>query len=468
MKIKKSLLVSAFVFIFIINLYLISAELNVLTSFEPIRGTIINTNEIPAVFDITITNHEAGGTFEIYTYEKFKITPSEFNLSAGQSQKIRFEFLPFDSMIKNKGHVPVPLYIKQKGGSQTYQTKIIIKLVDFSEAFDVGSENINPDSNSAQIYFYNIEDVSYDNIKATFSSNFFDDKTETFSLKPYEKKLLNIPINKEKISKLVYGTYAVSANVNLNDKIDIVKGSVKIIEKSGISYNEQKSGLIIRTFIVEKTNEGNIPSVADVSMRKSIISRLFTTFSLEPNKVERKGFWVDYFWQKELAPAEKLSVKATTNWIFPLFLLIAIIIIGWLSHLYFSSHLIIKKRASFVRTKTNDFALKVSIHVKAKKFMEKISIYERLPAMTKMFEKYGESPTSYDHERGKLRWDIERLDVGEERVFTYVMHSKLKIVGRFELPVTIANYEMNGKVHQAKSNKVFFINEPERQRREEN
>lgn len=463
MKIKNILFFSVIALILALNLGLVNAaDLNILTSINPVKGTIINTNNIPAQFDITITNNEASGTFEIYTYEKFKITPDEFNLTNGESKKIRFEFLPFDSMIKNKGHVPVPIYIKQKEGSRTYQTKLIIKLVDFSEAFGVGGENINPDSNSAKIYFYNIEDASYDNIKVTFSSNFFDDKTETLSLNPYEKKVIEIPINKEKISKLLYGTYSVSALIEINGKLDKTTGNVKIIEKSGISSDETKSGLIIRTLTMEKTNEGNIQSIADISMRKNIISRLFTTFSLEPNNVERNGFFVEYFWQKELAPAEKLKVRATTNWIFPLLLLSAVIIIGILSNMYFSTHLVIKKRASFVKTKTDEFALKVTIHVKAKKFIEKISIYEKLPGMTKLFEKYGESPTSYDHEKGKLRWDIDRLSNGEERIFSYVMHSKLKVIGKFELPVTIASYEINGKVHQAKSNKVFFINEPEK------
>ena len=59
-----------------------------------------------------------------------------------------------------------------------------------------------------------------------------------------------------------------------------------------------------------------------------------------------------------------------------------------------------------------------------------------------------------------MDWNIPRLAEGEERIFTYVIYSKLRIVGRFELPSATGIYEVEGKIHETKSNRTFFINEP--------
>ena len=48
---------------------------------------------------------------------------------------------------------------------------------------------------------------------------------------------------------------------------------------------------------------------------------------------------------------------------------------------------------------------------------------------------------------------------GEERVFNYLIYSKVGIVGKFSLPEAIAVFEKNNEIHEVKSNKVFFMSE---------
>ena len=87
--------------------------------------------------------------------------------------------------------------------------------------------------------------------------------------------------------------------------------------------------------------------------------------------------------------------------------------------------------------------------------------------MTTLFEKYGQAPDKANKQTGRLQWDIGRLSEGEQRVFSYIIYSNLKVVGKFELPPARGMYEIEGKLHEAKSNRVFFINEPKEFKGEE-
>src|SRR3989344_240698 len=446
-----ALLVFSFAFASAINLELTAV---------PVAPTIINDGNAPAVFDITLKNNDYADTFQIYTFERFKITPENFSLGYGETKTIRFEFMPLENIKKNVGYLSVPLYFSKIDNSEYVKTKIEIKLVDFSEIFDLSADNINLDSDKVKIYLYNVEDSTYDSIQFVFSSEFMDAQTQVVSLKPYEKKEVHLQINSEKLKKLVYGEYSLSGEYTIDGRKGIVKSPVKILEKSGISTSESSSGIIVHKNLIEKKNEGNVPTIAEASARKNIVSRLFTTLSPEPVKSERKGFFVYYTWQKELQPAESLNVVMTTNWMFPLLLILTIAAITLIFNAYMSKYVVITKRVNYIKTKSNDFALKVTLHVKAKKFVEKVSIYDRVPAMTKLYEQYGTAPSSIDKTSGRIKWTINHLGDGEERIFTYIVYSKLKIVGRFELPVANVLYEKNGKMHEASSNRAFFINEP--------
>ncbi|MFA6022707.1 MAG: hypothetical protein WC781_01320 [Candidatus Pacearchaeota archaeon] len=460
--IKKVVVFGVFVLFLMLNISLICAS-SLTVSSQPVVSTIINDHDKPLIFDVRITNNAGASTFQIYSFEQFRIEPSEVELKTGETKTVKVEFYPTGSMRENTGYITIPVYIKNKAiNEQGELSKIVVKLVSFSEAFDIGGENINLNSSEIKVYFYNREDATYENIDATFSSAFFDDTKRSISLKPYQKYELTIPINYGKIKKLIAGTYSITSNINLDGKSVTLSGYIKILEKSGLTVSQQASGLIIRNDIIEKTNEGNIPLVAEINVRKNIISRLFTTFSLEPNRVERSGFFIDYVWQKELNPDEKIKVNVTTNWIFPFLLLIAFIVIVILINAYIRQNLVITKKVGFVRTKTNDFALRVTVHVKARKFMEKVVIYDRLPGIAKLYERFGEPPTKFSAESGLMQWNIPYLSPGEERVFSYVFYSKINVVGKFELPSSTGVYEMQGKMHETHSNRAFFINEPKK------
>jgi hypothetical protein len=452
------------IFVFLFSFNFISA-VDLAISSEAVVDTIINDQGKPAVFEFTITNNEVYEEFSVYIFERFELSQDSFVLSKGQTTKLQIEFLPYGSMTKNNGHVYVPVYFVNKGGKDPMIIEVVIETVDFDKALGLNADSITIDSDFLDVNFYNLENINYENLDVVFSSVFIDDFSQSFSLSPFEVKNFKIPLSNDKLKKLVYGDYVLSAkivNENYETKVDRY---VTITEKAGLSKSEEKEGLIIRRIIIEKTNEGNVPTIADIYVNKDVLSRLFTSFSVQPSKVERSGLKVNYIWQKELLPNETLKVKVTTNWFYPLILILLIFVIIYVLNNYFRSHLVIRKNVSFVKTKSGEFALRVNLRIKARKFMEKVIIRDRLPAMAKFYEHYGSPPTILNKETGRLQWDFKHLAEGEERVLSYIFYSKIKVLGKFELPSATGVYEIQGNLHESQSNKTFFINEPEKSKK---
>jgi len=451
-----------FLIILSLNFHIVSA-ISLAVEQETVKETIIKEIGSPVVFNLKITNNGASDSFRIYSLV-FPITPSEeIPIASGETKTIRINVLPAESFIREKnGYITSEYFIKGNLGTDVYQGRILIKIDKFEDAFEIGTEKINPDSTIAKVYIFNNENNQVENIILTFNSVIFNFQ-KTVSLKPFEKDETEIEINLEKLKRLLAGPYIMTAKATLEGVTETIKGTYIITEKEGVSATTQKSGWIIRKEVIEKTNTGSVPVVVQISSTKNIISRLFSTFNPAPSNVKRENVRVYYYWEKEINPAESLKVTIITNWIFPFLLIIAIIVIVFLVHLYTSTDLILQKRISFVRAKGEkraEFALKVIINVKAKKFMEKVRVYDRIPMIAKLHEQFATPPTKMDERTGSLRWDIENLDKGEQRVFSYLIYSKIGVIGRFELPAATGLYERGGKTHQAKSNKVFFVNEP--------
>jgi len=60
---------------------------------------------------------------------------------------------------------------------------------------------------------------------------------------------------------------------------------------------------------------------------------------------------------------------------------------------------------------------------------------------------------------GIFLWNFEKLEAGERRIISYIIYSKIGVLGKFALPPTTAIYEKDGKIKETESNKAFFIAE---------
>ena len=198
-----------------------------------------------------------------------------------------------------------------------------------------------------------------------------------------------------------------------------------------------------------------------IKTKRNIFSRLFTSFNIEPTIIDRKGFTIEYTWLKEkLNPTETFTIKTKTNYIFP-FLIIIVIILAFLGFKRLAETKIeIKKSVHHVKTKNDEFALKITLSLKAKKNIENVTIIDKVPAIVKIYKKFGMAkPDKIDAESRRIHWNIGDLNAGEERIFTYIVYSKVGVVGKFSLPSALAVFEKDGQIHETESNKVFFMSD---------
>lgn len=440
----------------VLSIVSVSAALEI--EKKPVNDVVILEFSDPAIFTLTLRNTGSTESFEIYSLVGVEILPKEpFTIPSGETKTIDIMVNPLDKTKKRS----FTFVYKIKGKNSGIQEDTLsVDLVGLKDALEIGVYDIHPESEQATLYIKNKVNFNFPEIKASFNSAFFNTE-KTFSLSPLEKKEFVVPIDKEKIKTLVAGKYILSGNVEIKGVEENIEGDINFIEKSGIKTTESISGIIFREKIIEKENIGNLPSIAEAKTTKDIISRLFTSFNVYPDKSERKNIFVYYSWVKELRPGDKLQITIKTNYLYPLIILIVIVLGAYLIYRYSLSNLSLKKRVTFVKTKGGEFALKVTISASARKFVEKISIIDRIPAMTKIYERFGAyPPDNIDEKNRRLEWNIEGLQPGEERVFSYIIYSKIGVVGKFELPIATAVYERDGKIHETESNRAFFVNEP--------
>lgn len=455
MVLKKSLV---FLFLLLILVQVVSASLEI--EKKAVIDSVVPETKQPAVYDLEIKNLGETDDFSVYSLVGVDIKPNEtFRIASGETKNVRVELFPQEAVLENPGTFN---FIYKVKGEKTGITEdvMLIRVINLKDALEINSYNINLDADKAVVYVRSRVSLPFPEIKAEFHSAFFNFE-KNFSLDAHGEEEFETALDKEKIKGLVAGSYIITTNIETYNVKDIVENSFWFSEKEDIKTSEEKSGFLISKIIVEKTNIGNIPTLVQVNIKKNIISRLFTNFNTEPTRAGRDGFMVNYVFQKEIKPAEVYTVRITTNWFYPLLILIFIIIIVYLVKAYNTSYLLVKKRVSFVKTKGGEFALKVNLIIRARKFVEKINILDKVPGLVKIHERFGTFiPNKIDEKNKRLEWNIDSLQPGEERIFSYVIYSKIAPVGKFELPKAVAVFERDGKIHETESNRVFFLTEP--------
>lgn len=440
----------------LVALFLVSTVSAIQVKQQSVTDVIIPEFNQPANIQLAISDIPEG-SYNLYTLTDVKILPSSpFQLGNGINY-VDVSIFPLDSL-KERG-IYIFTYNIHNIDGPSYEEKMQVEIVNLEDAFEISSGSNDPDSDSMTFFVNNKENVKLRNVRASFSSVFFDVE-ETFDLEPFEKRTFSVSVDKDRIKTIEAGSYLLKAEFDTAKGVKSITGKIYLGVKEGIETTEDTSGLLIRTASVSKVNVGNVVDVVTVSMKRGAISRLFTTFNNEPTTVSREGLSVNYFWVETLQPAEVFIVRARTNYFLPLLIVAFIMLLVWGFKHYTENKLEIKKTVSKVRTKKDEFALKVKLSVKARKSVENVSLMDRIPAVVKIYEKFETvKPDKIDTHNRRISWNIGDLKQGEERIFSYVVYSKIGVVGKFSLPGATAIFERDGDIHESISNEVFFLNE---------
>jgi len=433
-----------------------SAE-NLKIEKRAISNDIIPELKNPAEFSLEITNLGESDTFQVYTLVggiTFEPEPT-FQLNKGESRNITFKAYFNEEILENKDVFGFEYRIS---GKKTGTTKdaLIVKVFSLGEAVSVTLENIQMSQKEAKLTVKNNVNRTFDDINVEASSLILDGKY-TLDLSPYEEKVFIAEIDSEKLEKLPGGSYMLSYEVKINGASGKGASLFDFKETTNIKTEESTKGILWRRFLSEKTNTGNSVAVVRVSVEKSWFARLFTTSNVKPSDIEKIGTKTFLVFEKELAPGESFELKVSTNYWIPLILLIGFVIAFWLIFIERRRCVILKKKVAVVKTKKGEFALRVTLLVKALKDIERVSVIEKIPQLVKLHKKFSIiEPTKIDKSNREIVWEFDTLNTGEERVVSYVIYSDIGVFGRFDLPPATALYEKNDKIYETKSNKVVF------------
>jgi len=450
---KKIILVFLLISLIIPTVLAINLEIEKQSTDEVLIAELNNR----IVFDLEITNLGTSSNFEFFNLLGFLMSPEKVYIGKEKTEEVSLELVSLAS-IEERGFYTITYYIKADDASQTSET-LTFKIVDLQDALLVGSEDMDPESESIEIFIKNRENFDFGNIDVNFSSSFFAIE-KSFSLGPEETKTFSVQLNSEDFSELIAGFYTLTAKVNIEGKEADVEGVIEFVEKNILTTTKKDFGFLIVTKIIEKENTGNTIERSETVIKKNILSRLFASFNPDPDIVEREGTKVYYTWDREIRPGETLEIIVKTNWLFPFLIILFIILIVVLTKKYSETTLVLKKKVSFVKVKSGEFALKVSVLVNAKKYVERVNIIDRVPPLTEIYERFGgDQPSRIDKKNRRIEWSFEKLEAGEMRVLSYVIYSKVGVLGKFALPTATAIYEKEGEIHESESNRAFFVAE---------
>ncbi|MDO8517054.1 MAG: hypothetical protein Q7S33_02915 [Nanoarchaeota archaeon] len=412
----------------------------------------------PAKISLTI-NNAPEGDYNLYSLSDVKVLPStNFYIYSAIKNKLDMYVYPTDSL-RTKGLYTFSYNVKPINGQPT-EGKLSIKILDLKEVIKIDSESNDPSSDKVTFYIQNLEKAELKDVSVKFSSVFFNFE-KTISLTPLQKLDISVDIGKDKMKKIAAGAYPIQAEFQTDKGLIIVEGTIYLGEKKGIATQEDNYGFFIRTNSITKVNVGNVPETVTVNVQRDILTRLFTSFNNEPNFVDKKGLFVTYTWNKKLDPAESFAVKANTNYIMPVLIVVLIALVIFAFKRYTEKKINISKSVSYVKTKGGEFALNIKLNVKANRNVENVTLIDKIPQIVKIYENFSGSskPSKIDATNRRIQWNIGDLSSGEERTFSYIVYSKVGVLGKFSLPEALGVFELEGKIHEAESNQVFFLSE---------
>ena len=411
---------------------------------------VISELNDPAVFNFVIDNNGAGDNVEIYSLVGVSFEPKgTFYLPSGRTT-LNVLAYPGESARAKGGTFSFEYQIKGSGDNNIFKDTLSIKIVSLRDLLSVEPLDIVHGSENVVIRVRNLNNIEVRDAKLNLKSVFFEGE-KTFSLRPLESTEIVLPV-KTDIQDVAAGAYVVSLDLAIGDASARFEDSVNYLEKKNVAITQTRKGFLIITTKITKTNNGNLAVKEETGVSKNVLTRLFTTFSTEPLTTERSGLFVSYKWE------ESWILNVRTNYTLPFILVLLVVLSAYFVYLYSRTSLVLKKRCSFVRTKGGEFALKVIINVKTKNRVENVELFDRIPLAAKLYQGSG-MPHKFDERTGKLSWVVNGLNSGEERIFSYIIYSKLRIVGRLELPVATAHFVKDGKSAYVHSNKAYFASE---------
>ncbi len=250
--------------------------------------------------------------------------------------------------------------------------------------------------------------------------------------------------------KIVYSK-ATNANINAEYKIP-----------REYSTKSTKYTFFMITTTLTVKNEGNI-ATPDFYVTESIPSFIKTLFDpqIEPDTAEQTDGRIIYSW---LVPSLEPGKQITIVYGFDLWriwltaLIVGLIVYG--AFTFFYKPTIVKKfRHEGPITRDKEILISLDVRNRTKHEIRDIEVRDFVPSIARVIDKFDTlAPRAKTGETGtELRWKIDSLKAGEERVLTYRIRPVVEVVGSLNLPEARVRYVDKKKVKRIIASKAMLV-----------
>ncbi|HIH23991.1 TPA: hypothetical protein HA251_03075 [Candidatus Woesearchaeota archaeon] len=220
-------------------------------------------------------------------------------------------------------------------------------------------------------------------------------------------------------------------------------------------------------FKTEKTvtvnNDGNVDNKAVVTVPTSLLKNLFVGSSL-PYEIAVIDGQRSIVWEIPLKPSETKAFTYTENYRI-LVLLALLAIMAGIAYFVLRSPVTTTKEAVAIAhgDGVSDIKVRLFVRNRSAKIIQSIQLTDKVPSLADVHKtdtpgNTAPSKVAQNERHGTLlRWDFDVLEPYEERVVTYQMKSKLKIIGKMKLPNARVKFTSKGRERAIYSNNIELI-----------
>ena len=445
-----------FLFLVLLSVQIVAAETTI--SETPITPVVIKELSIPASYNLVINNDNPfSDRFIINTLLDMVITPTESVLVlSGEKKGLVILVNPSEEFkASHDGRFSFEYFVKGDN-SGLVKDNMIIGIFSFEDATEILlPPALDAEDSSITISFRLKEDLELDS-SVTVESKLFSDE---FDLKlTNEAQEVTFDVD---LSGVTAGVYTIEFTFDIDGEVVSVEKDLVLSPVVDIQTKEVKSGSFLsRKITLTKVNNGNSATEVTIALNRTVLSSLFTTFTGAP-KTQKIGNLYVYEWTQELNPGERIEISLKTNYYLPFIVLLLILIAFVVFKIVTAPDVKISKKTVRVRTKSGAFAAKIIVSIKnTGKTIKNVKVIERLPVFTEVLpDKFGVITPTEIKKRG-LVWDFDKLESGEERMFSYIVYSKINVFGKLEVPATVVTYrDEKGDFKESIGEKRYLLSE---------
>ncbi|MBS3097146.1 hypothetical protein J4480_06970 [Candidatus Woesearchaeota archaeon] len=310
-----------------------------------------------------------------------------------------------------------------------------------------------------KILLNNQNPINYTNLTIKIESNLFKDEIHT-PLGPREEKTIEIAKNLDGMASPQKDRAVIAI---FKDDRMIVNPIVKEFEVEEYSTQEnlpkEQSFLKIRRGV--RVSSNNPDYSGTIKIGTTLIKNLFmTTYPKAELVSENEQHYL--IWQAKPGEDKAMTVYTTENYR-PIVVIIVLAIAAILLYFLFRSPLVVRKSIANIGMSEGGISdAKVVVRVKNRSpsQISSIEVMDSLPHIVHIERDLSigsmQPHAVLKHPKGGLviKWNIEAIEPGDERVLSYRMRSRLPILGELSLPAASARCKIGEKVIISNSNRV--------------